>query len=67
MSSIKLDSNVICVSWNNDSNRLLIGCESGSLQMWTYNPDELEDANHKLNSKRKNYRKIRIRVINLKL
>ena len=40
--SLGLDSSIVCVSWNNDSNRLLVGCESGSIQIWSYNPNTFE-------------------------
>lgn len=36
---IELESDVECVSWNNDGQRILIGCTTGTLQIWTYNPD----------------------------
>ncbi len=34
--SIKFDSNVICLCWNIDNNRLLIGLKNGSIQIWSY-------------------------------
>ncbi len=29
---------MVCVSWNNESNRLLVGLSTGSIQIWSYNP-----------------------------
>jgi WD40 repeat protein len=40
--SLEIDSQVVCLSWNNESNRLLVACESGSIQIWSYNPNSFE-------------------------
>ncbi len=40
--SLELDSQVVCLSWNNESNRMLVACESGSVQIWSYNPQSFE-------------------------
>ena len=42
--SIKLDSNVVCLSWNTESNRLLIGAKNGSIQIWSYNSNCSNDS-----------------------
>ena len=37
MGCITFESNVICLTWNVDNNRLLIGLTNGSIQIWSYN------------------------------
>jgi WD40 repeat protein len=27
----------VCISWNNDGTRLLVGCSVGTIQLWSYN------------------------------
>lgn len=34
---IKFESEPICLCWNIDSNRLIIGLKNGALQVWSYN------------------------------
>ena len=36
---IKLESKIVCISWNNDGSRLLVACDQGTIQMWHYNPN----------------------------
>lgn len=51
--SIELKSDIISISWNNEGNRLLIGCSLGSIQIWSYNSNTLNafDTNIKLDNK----------------
>ena len=51
MGSIELDSPAVCLSWHCDSNRLLIGCANGQVQIWSYNPNT---TNHFFNDSFKN-------------
>jgi hypothetical protein len=38
---IQFDSDVVSVSWNSEANRLLIGCASSTIQLWSYNPNQI--------------------------
>ena len=37
VASIKFNSDVLCICWNCDDNRLLIALKSGYIQVWAYN------------------------------
>lgn len=34
---IETNSDIVCISWNNDGSRLLVGCSVGTIQLWAYN------------------------------
>lgn len=34
--AIEFESEIVCISWNNDGSRLLAACERGTIQMWVY-------------------------------
>ena len=34
---IETNSDIVCISWNNDGSRLLVGCSVGTIQLWSYN------------------------------
>ena len=44
---IETNSDIVCISWNNDGNRLLVGCSIGTIQLWSYNSntDNSSDSN----------------------
>lgn len=47
---IELESDIECISWNNDGQRIIIGCAIGTLQIWSYNPNAViknkNETNH---------------------
>jgi WD40 repeat protein len=38
---IEINSDIVCISWNNDGTRLLVGCSLGTIQIWSYDSNTI--------------------------
>ena len=43
MGYIETNSDIVCISWNNDGNRLLVGCSIGTVQIWSYSSSDTNE------------------------
>ncbi len=41
---IETNSDIVCISWNNDGSRLLVGCSVGTIQLWSYNSNNSDSS-----------------------